>query len=156
MILYEAIYYLKNPGVFLEECRRILRKKGVVLICMANNELEDFNPSPFSTQYLTAQELSVLLEKHNFIVQLFGAFPSRNGSIKGRLISLIKKSAVHFNLMPKTMQGKELLKRIFLGELKPFPSEVQEGMADFASPIPIPNKGRNSNYKVIYAVSHLQ
>ena len=155
IILFEAIYYLSDPGLFIEECRRVLRKNGIVFICTVNKEWKDFNPSPFSTQYFSAYELSNLLEKYHFDVQILGAFPVVKESIKDHIVSFLKRSAISLGLMPKTMRGKELLKRIFLGELKPFPSEVQEGMADYTSPTPIPN-GANSNYKVIYAVSHLQ
>ena len=153
VILFEALYYLKNPDDFFNECRRVLREKGLILICTVNKEWKDFNPSPYSHRYFSAKELLNLLEKHNFIVSLYGAFPAEKRSLKDNFASLLKQLAVHFNIMPKTMHGKELLKRIVYGKLVPFPSEVQEGEVKYIPPTPILNGFPISNYKILYAVS---
>src|SRR5437870_10496788 len=113
VLLYEAIYYLANPEYFLDECRRVLRERGMLLLCTVNKEWSDFNPSPFSTRYFTARELLDLLHQHQFQVQLSGAFPTNRETIKDDIISFLKRAAVSLDLMPKTMKGKELLKRIF-------------------------------------------
>ncbi|MDP6054050.1 MAG: class I SAM-dependent methyltransferase, partial [Candidatus Latescibacteria bacterium] len=61
IILYEAIYYLKEVGCFLEECRRILRSGGHLLICSANKEWDGFNASPYSHTYFSISELNSIL-----------------------------------------------------------------------------------------------
>ncbi|MEK7217323.1 MAG: class I SAM-dependent methyltransferase [Chloroflexota bacterium] len=33
IILYEAIYYLADPSLFLQECRRVLREGGSLIVC---------------------------------------------------------------------------------------------------------------------------
>jgi SAM-dependent methyltransferase len=152
VILYEAIYYLAEPDRFLAECRRVLRVPGVVLICTVNKEWPDFNPSPFSTRYFSSRELGELLERHGFGVELFGAFPVLKDSARDRVLSLVKRAAVALHLVPRTMKGREVLKRLFFGRLTPIPPEVTERMAELEPLVRIPTDTVNSSYKVLYAV----
>jgi ubiquinone/menaquinone biosynthesis C-methylase UbiE len=155
VILYEAIYYLSYPERFVEECRRVLRDRGVLLICTVNREWPDFNPSPFSTQYFSAKELSELLQKHQFRVELLGGFRVAKESTRDAVVSSIKQIAVALRLMPKTMKGKEFLKRIFFGKLVPLPSEVADGMAEYSSLQPVSHDSTVSGYKVLYVVGRI-
>ena len=154
ILLYEAIYYLTKPGQFLDECRRVLRPNGLVILCTVNPEWSDFNPSPFSTQYFSAIELSELLVKHGFRVQLQGGFPVAKSSFVEVAISLLKRVAVSFHLIPRTMKGKEFLKRIFFGRLVRLPSQVQEGVATYLAPAPLSPSSRTEGYKVIFALAY--
>jgi len=153
VLLYEAIYYLPRPERFLDECRRVLREKGVLVLCTVNKEWPDFNPSPFSTRYFTASELEAFLRAGNFHADLFMAFPSKTRSLRDALISWIKRTAVALHLIPKTMKGKAWLKRLFLGPLRPVPTEVHEGMAAYSEPVPIASCQACSGYKVLFAVA---
>ena len=155
VLFYEAIYYLANPEHFLDECRRVLREKGMLLLCTVNKEWPDFNPSPFSTRYFSARELSELLRKHRFQVELRGAFPVRKDSAKVHVVSFLKRVAVALHVIPKTMKGKELLKRIFLGSLSPLPSEVHEGMAGYIPPVAISDTEVCPRFKILFALAHL-
>ncbi len=152
VLLFEAIYYLPDPGRFVAECRRVLRDGGRLLICSANCEIGGFNPSPFSTRYLTARELQQLLEDAGFRTELSGAFPAGSRSPAGRIVGLVKRVAVACHLMPKTMKGKEMLKRVFLGPLVPFPSEVDgtEGTPHALVPLTVPPDGACAAFKVLY------
>ena len=152
IILYEAIYYLQRPEDFLDECRRVLQGKGVVLICTVNKDWSDFNPSPFSTRYFSTQELGQLLKEHGFGVELYGAFPVANGTAKDRIVSLIKRVAINLHLVPKTMKGKEVLKRLFFGKLAPIAPEITEGMAELFPLVALNGESNSSKYKVLYAV----
>jgi ubiquinone/menaquinone biosynthesis C-methylase UbiE len=156
VILYEAIYYLAEPGRFLAECRRVLRVPGVVLICTVNKEWSDFNPSPFSTRYFSSQELRELLERHGFAVELYGAFPVLKDSARDRVLSILKRAAVALHLVPRTMKGRAVLKRLFFGRLTPIPPEVTEGIADLEPLVPIATDTVNSSYKVLYAVARIR
>ena len=75
--------------------------------------------------------------------------------MKEKIIATIRKIAVAIHLIPKTMKGKEFLKRIFFGKLIRLPPEIQDGMAEYTPPAPIPNSRPNFEYKVIYAVARL-
>lgn len=154
VILYEAIYYLAEPDRFVSECRRVLRAGGTVLICTVNPEWRDFNPSPFSKRYLSAAELANLLRRHNFEPEVAGGFPAANGSPRDRVVSLIKRTAVALHLIPRTMRGKLVLKRVFFGRLMPIPHEVTDGMAPYLAPERLPLPGPNARHTVLYAAAH--
>ena len=47
ILIFEALYYVPSAENFVEECKRILRPGGVVLVSNANSDLFDFNPSTF-------------------------------------------------------------------------------------------------------------
>jgi len=148
ILLFEAIYYLPSTDAFLAECRRVLRPRGTLLVCSANRQWSGFNPSPHSTRYFDADSLSQLLGAHGFAVRMFGAFPASTPSASGQIVSMVKRLAVALHLIPKTMKGKELLKRLFLGPLQPFPAELQSTAA--SQPL-VPVSSGAGGFKVIYA-----
>ena len=154
IILFEAIYYLKSPQSFLNESRRVLKDGGVILICTVNRAWTDFNPSPLAQKYLLAPDLVASLRHSNFDVKLFGAYPALPDSMRDRSISAIKRMAVALNLMPKTMKGKELLKRVFFGELQTIPYEISDGLAEYRELYPISCEAGDSDYKILYAVGY--
>jgi hypothetical protein len=61
-------------------------------------------------------ELNKLLHESGFNVEFYGAFSALPNGLKEKIIASIKKIAVALHLIPKTMKGKEFLKRIFLGK----------------------------------------
>lgn len=155
VILYEALYYLAQPERFIQEVHRILRREGMLIICTVNKSWSDFNPSPFSIKYFSAPELFSLLSQAFSKVELYGSFPGSPDRFRDKIISFIKKTAIVLNLMPKTMKGKEILKRVFWGRLLTLPPEIEEGMAEYYPPVPIPYDSPNFDYKVLYAVAHI-
>jgi ubiquinone/menaquinone biosynthesis C-methylase UbiE len=155
LILFEAVYYLARPEAFLAESRRVLRPGGLVLVCTANRHRPDFNPSPHSVRYWSARELEALMRSQGFEVELFGAFSTRADSARERIVGALKRGAVALHLMPKTMRGKELLKRLFLGRLTDFPPEVDEGTGAYDEPVRIAPGQDTPDYKVLYAVGRL-
>ena len=86
---------------------------------------------------------------------MFAGFSETSDTIKGKVISQIKQLAVKFHLIPKTMKGKEKLKRLFFGKLHPLPPEISEGMTPYTPPVPISLDMANKNYKVLYAVGYV-
>ncbi len=153
VILFEAIYYLPYPERFLNECKRLLRKQGIVLICTANKDWEGFNPSPFSLKYFSVPELVNLFKMSNFEVELFGNFPVKALSFMDKCKLFVRKVAVSLHIIPKTMKGKEKLKRIFYGKLLDLPNEIIEDVKiESPSLEPIDGTLPNHQYKVIYAV----
>jgi len=120
VLLFEAIYYLPDVPRFLDEARRVLRPGGTLLIVTANPEWAGFNPSPFKTRYWSATELLAILQEAGFAARIEGAFPESSGGMTAG-IRLIRRAAVALGLVPRTMQGKALLKRIFYGQLEAVP-----------------------------------
>jgi len=156
VILYEAIYYLRDAGRFVEEARRVLRPDGAVLICTVNKEWIDFNPSPLSVHYFSAPELCGLLEGKGFACELFAAFPVTVESARDRVVSALKRSAVRLGVIPKTMKGKELLKWLFLGRLAPVPPELTNGAGKFEAPVLVGRGVPVRDFKVLYAVGRVR
>lgn len=154
VLCYEAIYYFENPERFVSEARRVLRDGGVLIICTANKNWLGFNPSPYSHRYFSAPELHGLLVQHGFQTALFADCPVQSDSFSSSVISLIKQIAVRLHLIPKTMKGKELLKRLFMGKLKTMPAEVTDDMAVYTPPVPIRVELPNTQFKVLFAVGH--
>jgi len=156
VMLFEAIYYLPNPGAFLQECRRILRETGTLLVCSANKECPGFGASDLSRGYFSARELKELLEENGFESDVYGGFPTAAKNTAEKVKASIRGLAVRLNLIPKTMRGKELLKRIFYGGLVELGKSIEEHTAPYAAPVLLqPEMQGASNYKVIYVVGRL-
>jgi SAM-dependent methyltransferase len=153
VLLYEALYYLLEPDRFVAEAGRVLQRPGCLVISTVNPEWSDFNPSPLSTRYFSGRELASLLSERGFLAEIFGAFPVIQASAKERAVSAVRRAAVRLRLIPSTMKGKELLKRLFLGRLVTFPSEVTEAMAPYCPPARLhTNTAPIRDFKVLFAV----
>lgn len=153
VVLYEALYYLPLPQRFLSEAVRLLRPGGSLVLCSTNVEWPDFNPSPHSVHYHSAAELRRSLEQEGFRVEMFAAFPDDAETLRARLVSVIRRVAVACGFVPKTMKGKQWLKRIFYGVLAEVPFEVRP--ASVTAPlVALSPDSPATSYKVIYALAH--
>ena len=152
VVHFEAIYYLPQPEQFASEVHRVLRPGGVLVVCTANKDLPDFNPSPFSHRYFGPPELVALLRPHGFAVECLGADPVGPLGIRGHALRTLKRAAVQLDLIPKTMKGKELLKRIAFGRLVELPKEIPEGeSADLPRRIPADRPDRE--HRVLFSIA---
>jgi len=123
VLLFEAIYYLPDAQRFFKETQRILRPGGKLLIVTVNPEWDGFNPSPLCTRYWSTAELLAALEEAGFVARIQGAFPETANGMSWS-IGLVRRAAVALNLVPRTMRGKALLKRIFYGRLTAVPART--------------------------------
>ncbi|MFZ2486574.1 MAG: class I SAM-dependent methyltransferase [Anaerolineae bacterium] len=155
IILFEALYYLPQPERFVEECRRVLRSGGKVIIANANKDLFDFNPSPYSYIYHGVVELNQLFTASGFSVECFGYLSVREVSLRQRILRPVKKIVISLGLLPKSMAGKKLLKRFVFGDLIPMPDEIKDGMVAFSPPTRLPLNVPDREHKVIYCVASL-
>lgn len=126
VILFEAIYYIPDAKLFFAEANRVLSREGVLLISTVNREWPQFNASPFSIWYPSASELMAALSATGFKVIAKGAFPDEPAGLARRMVAWGRRIAVKLKLIPDTMKGKEMLKRIFYGELLPIPNELKD------------------------------
>lgn len=92
-----------------------------MLIATVNKDWSEFNLSPFSTQHFSVLELGELLQGNGFKVEFYDAFSAIPQNAKEKMIVTIRKIAISLHLIPRTMKGKELLKKIFYGKLILFP-----------------------------------
>lgn len=155
VILFEAIYYLPDAPRFVAECRRVLRPGGRVLVATANKDLYDFNPSPFSQQYYGVTELTDLFGRQGFRCDFFGAYPYGRVTLRQRLLRPAKRLAVALNLMPKTMAGKKLLKRLVFGQLVTMPDEIDAPGPSYVAPANLPADQPDREHKVLYLAATL-
>lgn len=155
VILFEAIYYVQDARRFVGQCRRVLRPEGKVLIATANKDLADFNPSPLSSRYYGTVELLELFGGAGFDVQLYGHMLANAGSWRQRLLRPIKKLAVALHIIPKTMKGKQFLKRIVFGKLRVMPAELSAPTEPYQPPAPLPCERADNTHKVLYCCATL-
>lgn len=151
VIMFEALYYIPNPKAFMDECQRILRPNGVVLIANANKDLYDFNPSPFSHIYHGAADFADLAAASGFeVAELAGGTPLQRVSLRQRVLRPVKRIVVSLGLMPKTTAGKKWMKRLVFGNMVPLPAEINATTCTYEKPQPISGSGPNRDYKVIF------
>jgi ubiquinone/menaquinone biosynthesis C-methylase UbiE len=153
IILFEAIYYVPDVEAFLRETRRLLRPGGCLLIATANKDLFDFNPSPFSHCYFNPPELLEILARHGFSASFYGGSPVPAAGLRQRLIRSIKKTAVSLRLIPSSMAGKRLLKRLVFGSLVQMPLELMPNKAVYHRPVPIESNLSDTTHQVIYCIA---
>lgn len=143
VLLFEAVYYLSDARRFFSEARRVLRPGGELLLVTVNPEWSGFHPSPFHTCYPPALELRKLLVESGFSSRVSAAFPENPSPL-----SLLKKLASRTGLMPRTMRGKILIKRLVFGRLTPLPERLSAPRA--ASLTPVQHLGTLRRHRVLY------
>jgi ubiquinone/menaquinone biosynthesis C-methylase UbiE len=148
--VFEAIYYFPDASRCIKEGHRVLRPGGQLVICSVNRHWRGFNASPHSVRYYDARELKDLLEDAGFRVELLGAY-REDSSARSKLLAAVRSAAVALRLVPRTMKGKELLKRVFYGRLEEMPAELASAAVEYARPLPLADPG-DPGVKVVYAV----
>jgi len=156
ILIFEALYYIPDPQKFVAECRRLLRPEGLVLVSNANKDLFDFNRSPHSHTYHGVKELGDLFADFGFATEFFGSTPVGATSVRQRLLRPVKAALVRFNLMPRTMGGKKLLKRLVFGRPMRMPAEITSEMAPRETPVRLVPDRPDREHKVIYCKATLK
>jgi len=153
IILFEAIYYIPKTNLFINECKRLLKPGGKVLIATANKDLSDFNPSPHTYKYFGVLELADIFNRNGFSSKFFGNTLISELSLIQRISRPLKQVAVKLNLMPKTADGKKWLKRIFFGGMIKMPGEITKDMLSVVNPTILPDDKPDKDHKVIFCAA---
>jgi SAM-dependent methyltransferase len=153
VILFEAIYYVADVDALAREVRRLLRPGGQFLVATANKDLFDFNPSPYSRRYFNPPELHDLLSRHGFETAFYGGSPVPAQSWRQGALRWLKKTAVSMHLIPGSMNGKRLLKRLVFGRLVPMPVELDVRLARYEAPVQISSAVADERHLVLYCVA---
>jgi hypothetical protein len=96
--------------------------------------------------------LVTLLRPQRFVVECFGADAVGPLTFGGQALRTLKRAAVQLDLIPKTMKGKELLKRIVFGSLVELPKEIPDGKS-VELPEPIAADRPDREHRVLFAVA---
>ncbi len=153
VILFEALYYLSDPNQFLSEVRRVLSPGGKLIISSVNCEWHGFNPSPFSRTYFGARDLEQRVRDAGFEVEMScGFLDAVDHSSKAKVLSIVKRVAVKLHLIPKTMRGKTLLKRIVFGKLTLMPDALTDEVGELETRVALPGHPVG-DHKFLYCVA---
>lgn len=154
VVCLAAVIYMDLP-VLLDECQRILRPDGVLILNTPNKQVPGFRPSLLSRCYYSAPELCALLSQHGFEANLFGAFPLPRGTagIRYRLATV---GARYGSGLLKSLGLYQSAKRL-LG-IQPASIALPAELVDM-EPVkdlrvdPIPGDADDSEHRIIYAVA---
>jgi SAM-dependent methyltransferase len=157
VVVMEVIQYLLCLDEFFEECYRVLSKGGVLCLCLPNKDVLGFQASPLSHGYYSAPELSALLNRYRFDVEVFGAFPILRGSIWERFrTSAIMTVSRCLDIIPRGSVVKGFLNRIILGETVVTKRELDDDdmIPENLKLTPIPDSRADFQHKILYAIAH--
>jgi ubiquinone/menaquinone biosynthesis C-methylase UbiE len=149
ILAFESIYYFPDINRFLDECCRVLKNGGRLLLVTANKDLYDFNPSPSSVEYYGVVELNKLLKNKGLTSNYFGDISVRDVSLIQKIVRPIKWMAVKLNLMPKSNDTKKWLKGLVFGGLIKMPVELSEEEIKIKKLTKLSSNKPDSEFKVI-------
>lgn len=150
VLFYEGSYYVPDMESAFDEIVRVLSSKGRAILVNANPERPDFIPSPFSVHYHKASEFRTALESRGFEVMIEGAYPVERETFLGWVLTIVRKLAQGLGLIPRTLKGRALLKRILGRSLVTVPPEIPEDFGQPVSRIPIFPGEPSHGFKVLY------
>lgn len=151
-----AIIYMDLPA-FLDECHRILKPRGVLIINTPNKDTPSFRPSLLSKKYYSVPELYSLLDKHHFQSKLFGAFNIPQGAARTWHSFLHGEKILVSNLLrlfglyglAKQIIGFESLNITLSEELKEEEIRLVEDIQVDLLPCEFPDRG----HRIVYAAA---
>jgi SAM-dependent methyltransferase len=150
VLMFEALYYLPDVTAFFREAARVLRPGGALLIVSANKDLYDFTPSPYSQRYLGTVELAQELGALGYAMKFGGLIDVSHVPARQRILRPVKLLASRLGLVPKTMRGKEMLKKLFFGSMTVMPADISAVGYAYEELTPINPTHPDRRHKVIY------
>jgi hypothetical protein len=96
-----------------------------------------------------------LFSRFGFTTEFFGDTPLEDLSMRQRILRPIKKLVVQLGLIPKSMAGKKILKKLVFGNLVPMPAEITDKTCPRIDPDTISSDIPNTTHKVIFCKATL-
>jgi SAM-dependent methyltransferase len=150
VLFFEASYYVPDMERGFDEITRVLVPGGRVVFVNANPERPDFIPSPMSVHYHSVAELRSALERRGYVVRAEGAFAVGDATWGGRILMTIRRLARRLGVIPDTLRGRALLKRLLRQRLVPVPPRLTEGFDRPSEREPLRPGESAGSFKVVY------
>lgn len=153
VLFFEGSYYVPEMARAFDELARVLSADATLLFVNANPERVDFIRSPLSMHYHTAQEFRTALAERGFDVAVHGAFPISDAGTVARLASVGRRVAERLGLIPRTLAGRALLKRLLVRNMVQIPDQIPLDAPAPAHREEIREGHPASRWKVIYVTA---
>jgi len=150
VLFYEGSYYVPDMELAFDEFLRVLSPGGRTILVNANPERPDFIPSPLSVHYHTAEEFRTALESRGFRVLVEGAYPVEKGTALSHVFVVVRRLARYLGLIPTTLRGRALLKRVLGRKLVSVPSELPRNFVSCVARVSILPGEPADGFKVLY------
>ncbi|MDB4915694.1 MAG: putative methyltransferase [Gemmatimonadetes bacterium] len=155
VVFFEATYYIPDMELAFDEISRVLTPTGAVFFANHNPEQPGFVRSPHSHHYHSATEFRSALEDRGFTVEVEGTLPIASAAAGGRALAVSRLLAAarsvleRLHLVPKTLRGRAMLKRLVHGRLRVVPAELPDGFAPVLATVPLPT-GMVRGFRAFY------
>ena len=157
VIAMEVILYLTHLDDFFDECHRILRKGGILCLCLPNKDAPGFRRSRLSHMYYSVPELFASLSLHHFDANFFGAFriPRIPAWERVRATGIVTVGKI-LDIMPKGKEVKGYLNQIIFNQTIVIKPELQDAdmIAENFQLVPIPPDSPDYRHRILYAIAY--
>ena len=154
ILLFETVYYFRDLQRVLREGRRALSERGVLIVSSVNPEWSGFSPSSLSTDYVSVSGLCDSVKQVGFTsCECSGGFPAIEGSVRDKVVNAIRSIAVTLHLIPTTLEGRVLLKRLVYGRTLSLPPEITSRTVEVPETQPVLNDEPNTTHQIIYLIA---
>lgn len=157
VICMASIIYLDLP-IFINECKRVLRRGGMLIFNTPNRDSPKFNKSILGKNYLSVPELSKLFNSGGYKVELFGAFHIDEKSVTVSPIKKIRNMGIYIiNKLPNS-RGIVMFIRKFRSRNFPIilKSELNDEDIESVKGIPIDRISTETldlTHRIIYGIA---
>jgi len=157
VICVAAIIYLELP-TFMEECYRVLKKDGRLILNTPNKDIPNFRRSRQSKNYYSVPELSALLKQQHFDAEFLGAFPVAKARTSRMKITFSIWKTRLFNLLSKVEVIRRIGSYILNTRSLVLADEIDEEMMKKSAVgniplIPLPSDSSDSQHRIVYIVA---
>ncbi len=155
VLCFEALNYLEDYTLFLQESRRVLSPGGRLLVCLSNPDWPDFVPGRMSTRYPSGPELAAAVAETGFhSVKMWGILPATAYTPRQLLVNRLRHAALGVFRPLAASPLLEPLKRLAYGRMTPLPAELDaatmESLAAETAMTQLPPDRRDAVHRVFY------
>jgi ubiquinone/menaquinone biosynthesis C-methylase UbiE len=151
-----AIIYMDFP-VFLDECHRVLKPGGMLIVNTPNKSIPGFRPSLLSHKYYSVPELYSLCNEHHFDAHFFGAFTTQQVLIRSQT-RFISSGRMFISKTLKLLGLYKWIKRAlgpaaFSIKLKEELGEEEMRSVENVEVVPLPCNSPAMQHRIVYAIA---